>query len=214
MFSLGKNLLILFLLATIIGCRQSNTTKEFYLKNEQKALICCDTARRLIQTGDIITRTGNDLTSNILRKLCKKDQTYSHAGIASIENGVIYVYHTVGGESNPNEKIKHDRLSQYVNGFDNQGFGIFRFAFDTVVSRKIVKQAQEYYHQGIVFDLAFDLTTDDKMYCTELVAKTIEKAIQKPNYFSLDTLSGKVYIAPDCIFLHPDCREIKRLRYF
>lgn len=214
MFSSCKFLLYSLLVATLFGCRQSNTAQDFYKKNQQKALLCCNTARQLIHTGDIITRTGNDLTSATLRKLNQTDPTYSHAGIASIERGIIYVYHVVGGESNPNEKIRRDRLSQYVNGYDNQGFGIFRFRWDSLTNDAIVKQAKAFYQQGISFDMAFDLSTDDKMYCTEFVAKTIEKTLQKPHYFLIDTLAGKTYIAPDRIFLHTDCHEVKRLRYF
>ncbi|PZP46151.1 MAG: hypothetical protein DI598_12460 [Pseudopedobacter saltans] len=203
----------LVILIVFLGCN-SHPNEQFYKRNQQKALLCCDTARQLIQTGDIITRTGMDFTSSSLRKLNTTDKTYSHVGIASIENGVIYIYHAIGGESNPNEKIRRDRLSYFVNGRDNSGFGIFRFNFDRASVFKIQRQAQNFYGQGISFDMSFDLKTDDKMYCTEFVAKTIEKALQRPHYFPLDTLSRKVYIAPDGIFLHRDCGEIKRLRYF
>lgn len=195
------------------GC-QSPNNQEFYKKSQFQAIRCCDTARHLIKTGDIITRTGNDFTSFSLRKLNTKDQTYSHVGIASIENGIIYVYHAVGGEINPNEKLRRDRLSDFVNGLDNSGFGIFRFNFDSTSMNGVVQQAQQFYKKGILFDMAFDWDTDEKMYCTEFVAKTIEKTRNNSQYFPLDTLSGKVYMAPDAIFLHPDCHEIKRLRYF
>ncbi|WP_447639812.1 MULTISPECIES: hypothetical protein [Chitinophagaceae] len=214
MLSIGKQALFLLVMTIIISCQQSNSTRAFYQKNQAKALLCCDTARHLIRTGDIVTRTGNDFTSSALRKLNKTDQTYSHTGIASIERGIIYVYHAVGGEVNPNEKLRRDLLSQYVNGYGNQGFGIFRFGWDNATAVKIQQQAQLFYKQGILFDMAFDLKTDGKMYCTEFVAKTIGKILHKPDFFRSDTISGKVYLAPDCIFLHPDCREIKRLRYF
>jgi len=213
MIRFGKILWSSFILANFYSC-QTNSAQTFYQQNQQNALRCCDTARHLIQTGDIITRTGNDFTSASLRRLNTHDQTYSHVGIASIENQVIYVYHAVGGESNPNEKLRRDPLSEFVSGYDNEGFGIFRFDFDLNTKTSIQQQAQNLWQQGILFDMAFDLQTDDKMYCTEFVAKTIEKVLKNPNYFAVDTLSGKAYIAPDAIFLHSDCHEIKRLRYF
>ncbi|MFT4203091.1 MAG: YiiX/YebB-like N1pC/P60 family cysteine hydrolase [Chitinophagaceae bacterium] len=207
-------LLLTFPFCLCTGCQDIDTASYRHKSNQQKALLCCETARHIIQTGDILTRTGNDLTSATLRKLNRNDQTYSHVGIASIENGIVYIYHAVGGESNPDEKLKRDRLSQYVNGYDNQGFGIFRFGWNAATKEAVREQAQNLYKKAIVFDMAFDLATDDKLYCTEFVAKTIEKIVHKTNYFKKDTLSGKRYIAPDAIFLHPECREIKRLRYF
>src|SRR5205085_3574355 len=42
-------------------------------------------AKHLVGQGDMILRTGNDFTSESLRRLSTKDKTYSHCGIASIE---------------------------------------------------------------------------------------------------------------------------------
>lgn len=205
--------LLLFFVVEIFGC-ENPSNENFYQLNQKEAIECCDTARLLIKTGDIITRSGMDFTSTSLAKLNTRDNTYSHIGIASIENGIIYIYHCIGGEANPNQTLKRETLSHFVNGRDNKGFGIFRFSFDSGTIRLIQQNCQKEYLQKIPFDMAFDWKTDDKMYCSEFVAKTIQKVLHKSAYFPLDTLSGKVYMAPDAIFLHRDCHEIKRLRYF
>ena len=83
--------------------------------------------RKLIQNGDLILRTGRDFTSEIMRQLSTKDKTYSHCGIASIEHDSVFVYHSIGGEWNPDQKLRRDPFEIFCNPFENRGFGIFRY---------------------------------------------------------------------------------------
>src|SRR6478672_11874002 len=86
-------------------------------------------ARPLIQTGDLITRTGNDFTSEGLRSLNQRNKKYSHCGIASVEHDTVFVYHALGGEWNPDEKLRRDPVELFCNPLENRGFGIFTFSF-------------------------------------------------------------------------------------
>src|SRR4051812_32204935 len=54
-------------------------------------------AKAVVKEGDLIMRTGNDFTSEMLEQFCFKDKTYSHCGIAHIENDTVFVYHSLGG---------------------------------------------------------------------------------------------------------------------
>jgi hypothetical protein len=79
-------------------------TKQDSLKALQKtarAILKIDTAKKIVATGDLVVRTGNDFTSESLRSLNQRDKTYSHCGIASIENDTVFVYHALGGELIP-----------------------------------------------------------------------------------------------------------------
>ena len=71
--------------------------------------------RSILKSGDLITRTGNDFTSETFRKMNQHDQTYSHCGIVSIEGDSAFVYHSLGGEWNPDQKIRRDLLSVLQN---------------------------------------------------------------------------------------------------
>jgi hypothetical protein len=165
-------------------------------------------ARALIQTGDMVTRTGNDFTSNSLRQFCQTDKTYSHCGIASIEDDTIFVYHALGGEFNPDQALLREPLHLFVATEANKGFGIFRFDMDTAQKRRLISEATTSYANKITFDMKFDLSTDDKMYCSEFTAKMFQRAFQNDSMFIPVKIPGLDYLAPDNLFTHPACKKV------
>ncbi|MFM7234723.1 MAG: hypothetical protein ACKOZM_09035, partial [Flavobacteriales bacterium] len=50
-----------------------------------------------LRNGDIIFRHGRGMVSNTLLSLSQTDKRYSHAGVIAIEEGVVFVYHCIGG---------------------------------------------------------------------------------------------------------------------
>jgi hypothetical protein len=179
----------------------------------RQSLPCLDSARQLVQDGDLITRTGIDFTSQSLRQFCRHDKTYSHCGIISIEQNNIFVYHALGGEINPDQKLKKETLTSFCDALDNAGFGLFRFALPAAHKQLLHEQVQAYYNAGLPFDMDFDLHTDSAMYCTEFVSKLLEQASGKTIRFTSSVVNGFEYMAADNIFLHKNCREIHRYVY-
>src|SRR5258708_7441868 len=117
---------LLFLITACNSRGQYNTstpspTDSF--KEEQIITAALDTIRcagKMIMPGDIIMRTGRDFTSEIMRNLCTQDKTYSHCGIASFENDSLFVYHAIGGEWNPDQKLRRDPFELFCNPFENR----------------------------------------------------------------------------------------------
>ena len=168
---------------------------------------------RDIQTGDLVTRTGNDFTSESLRKLCKRDQTYSHCGIASIENDTLFVYHAMGGEWNPDEKLRRDPWNLFAEPYSNRGIGLFRFDLADSTIRKLMNVVHNFYNSGLAFDMKFDLKTDDKMYCAEFIYKSYLLAADKKMQFNISRIKDFEFVGPDDIFLHPLCKRRAQIVY-
>lgn len=179
----------------------------------RQSLPCIDSARQLLRDGDIITRTGIDFTSQSLRQFCRNDNTYSHCGIVSIEQNQAFVYHALGGEINPDQKLKKEPLSDFCDALDNLGFGIFRFPLTNHQKQLLHQQLQFQYKAGLPFDMAFDLQSDTAMYCTEFVYKTLQRATDQTLLFTSSFVNNMEYMAADHIFLHKSCREIHRFVY-
>jgi hypothetical protein len=99
------------------------------LKKTERAFIQIHSAKQIITTGDLIVRTGNDFTSESLRNLNQRDKTYSHCGIASIENDSVFVYHALGGDFNPDQKIRKDKFEVFAEPYSNRGIGITATSF-------------------------------------------------------------------------------------
>ncbi len=207
---------------SVLACKSRSTgtetalqarLRENTLARQQQSLLAIRTAKPLVQQGDIITRTGIDFTSESLRRLCLKDPTYSHCGIISIEQDTVFVYHALGGEINPDQKLKKETLAAFCDGTDNKGFGIFRLPLSAAIHTRVDSLLHGYYAAGLPFDMDFDLQTDDKMYCSEFVYKVFSKAFRQPRLFTTTTVGQKEYVGVDDIFLQKQCREIRRFAY-
>ncbi len=138
----------------------------------------------LVKNGDLVVRTGNDLTSDILRQFSATDKTYSHCGIAAIEEGKVVVYHSIGGEDNPDARLRRESFEQFCNPNGNLGFGVYRYDLNDVQLKAVDSLAKVYYHKQVPFDMGFSLESDDRFYCAEFVYKTFNR------------IAGKEYIKP------------------
>ena len=167
----------------------------------------------MIHTGDLITRTGKDFTSESLRSLNQRNNTYSHCGIASIENDSLFVYHALGGEWNPDQKIRRDPFVLFADPFTNKGIGIFRFNMTDSFNKNVQQVIHQYFREGVMFDMDFDLKTDNRMYCAEFVYKSIEKASSGLLSFTLSHIKDFEFIGVDDIFLHPKCLKKGEIVY-
>lgn len=209
------------LLFYVTGCHTRNQNEIFVtyktsIIEEQKitmALAQTRKAKELVHSGDLILRTGKDFTSELMRDLSQNDKTYSHCGIASWENDTLFVYHAIGGQWNPDQKIRRDPFELFSNPFENRGFGIFRYNFNAMQEKNIINMMHHFFNLGIRFDMQFDLSTDNRMYCSELIFKTIEKATDDSAKLSTTTLDHLRFVAIDNLFLNPYCREIKRISF-
>src|SRR5690606_33196633 len=65
-----------------------------------------DSCVQLLRTGDLALRTGNDITSRMFCEFNRIDKTYSHCGMVVVEHGYPFVYHSIGGEDNPDQRLR------------------------------------------------------------------------------------------------------------
>ena len=167
----------------------------------------------IIHSGDLITRTGNDFTSESLKDFNQRDQTFSHCGVASIENDSVFIYHALGGEFNPDQKIRRDPLQIFGEAYNNRGIGIFRYNLSATEINQFIFMVKRWYGDGLMFDMKFDLKTNDRMYCAEYVYKALLAASN--NRFSIPTshIKNFEFVGVDDLYLHPQCVELKRILY-
>ncbi|MEO6637351.1 MAG: YiiX/YebB-like N1pC/P60 family cysteine hydrolase, partial [Ginsengibacter sp.] len=165
-----------------------------------------------VRSGDLILRTGRDFTSDIMRRVSKTDTTYSHCGIASWENDTLFVYHALGGEWNPDEKIRRDTFGFFCNPYENRGVGIYRYSISDSSKLNFIKAAKRYASLAL-FDNKFNLSSDDRMYCSEYVYKSLERAIGDSMKLPTSTFNQIKYVAIDNLFINSIGKEVLRVRY-
>ena len=201
-----------------ISCKQNIAPKVYRVDplssiKMQANLKAIDSVKKLIESGDIITRTGNDFTSQSLKSLNRRDKTFSHCGIASMENDTLFIYHALGGEWNPDQKIKREPYKSFANSTDNNMLGIFRYTIKDLAKRNILTSAQNFYARGIKFDMDFDLKTDEKMYCAEFIYKVFLEATDSSVKFNHSFIRDFEFIGVDDVITDSLCRQIAILNY-
>ena len=219
---INKRWLVGCLLFFVIACSSKNnynnfaTSKIDSIAAEQNVIASLDSIsqyKKIVKTGDLIVRTGRDFTSETMRLLSTKDKTYSHCGIASIEHDSIFVYHSIGGEWNPDQKLRRDPFIFFCNPYENKGFGIFRYKITPDENVTLIKVVHKFYDKKIMFDMQFNLASDDRMYCSEFIYKAIKQATNNKIVLPGTIINNIKFIALDNLFINPFCTEIKRIKY-
>ena len=188
-----------------------------------------------ILEGDLVLRCGNDFISESLSDFSQNEKLYSHSGIAIMDNGTMYIYSNMAGDINPDEIMRRDVVDSFITPVHNIAVGIYRYDLTTPELEKLKNIVHRHYINKLQFDMNFDLTTDDKMYCAEMIAKSVEQATGKRIVFSKSLItpalkekylkkllekkvipSAKVadqrdYLALDNLYLNPHCREVKKI---
>lgn len=170
-------------------------------------------AATTLHSGDLIFRHGRGFISNALMSLGQREKKYSHAGIVAVENGNVYVYHSIGGEQNISNKLRKDKLEDFCSPQDVHAFGIYRSDLSPGQIVSVMEKITDYYKDELEFDTRFDLLSDDKMYCTELVYKIFNAVSGERNYISLSTVGDKVYVACDDLYLNPHFKLVYSFKY-
>jgi len=136
---------------------------KFCLKNEASLSSNFEN----LHNGDLILRCGRS-TESFAVYLAETNSEFTHIGIISIENDIPYVIHAVPSKTN---LIQKEKLSTFLNSKNASKFAVYRSDFNEVYLDKVVKTANSYYLNKYEFDTKYDLTTNTKLYCTELVLK-------------------------------------------
>jgi hypothetical protein len=167
----------------------------------------------VLHSGDLIFRHGRGIISNMLMSFSQHETKYSHAGIISIENENVFVYHAIGGEENVSNRLRKDPLNVFCNPASVHSFGIYRLDLDDQQVVAVDSIVKEQYRKGLEFDTKFDLDTDAKMYCSEFIYKTIMKVVNQRNYLSVSTVSGIKYVACDDLYRNPHSTYVYSYNY-
>jgi hypothetical protein len=205
-----------------VSCRQESksspaalTAQDTALHREWKAanFRMIDTAISQLRAGDIVLRLGADVTSEMLRGMNQKKQDFSHCGIVDMEDGQPVVYHSIGGEDNPDAHMRRDAAPQFFHPLSNAGGGIYRIALLPAEQDTLLATVRGWYKEGRGFDMDFDLATDTQLYCAEMVYKAFGKACRQKPPFTQSVLGGFRYVAVDDLYTSGAGHLVWRFRF-
>jgi hypothetical protein len=153
------------------------------------------------RTGDLVFRRGKSFASQAVL-LTDQNSGYSHVGILFISNGKSFVIHAVPDESDDgSDVIKCEKLESFLSFEKASRAGIYRIpGLSEEILDKVVGWGRKAFDAKLGFDDEYNLSTDDKLYCTELIWKCYRSAgIDLVNgrfdNLSIPLMSGR-YILP------------------
>jgi Permuted papain-like amidase enzyme, YaeF/YiiX, C92 family len=219
--ALGAAALILsgFLLYGCFSKSDAQSKNTFAIDSAEYRAACVynkhlvDSAVSMLHTGNIVLRMGHGADSKLLSELNARDKSFSHCGIVMAENGYPFVYHSIGGEDNPDERLRRDSASFFFSQLNNSAIAIVHFDFKENDVNELRQVVSGFYKSRPRFDMKFDLSTDDQLYCSEFVYKAINKAMKDTSYIAATTLLGHRFVGIDDIFMNDHANIVWRIKY-
>jgi hypothetical protein len=186
----------------------------------------------LLKDGDLLVRNGNDLTSQLIKNFSKKDKSYSHSGLVFFRGETPFVYHILAAEGDVNSELVADSLGTFCDPRHNSAFAIYRYDLDPAEMANLKRAVFNWYEKGVKFDSLFNLKTDGRMYCSEMIKKGLERSTN--NRIKIGTIHPnaneamlaatriplsataiqKLDIVPiDHLYVNPHSRLVKRVEF-
>lgn len=149
-----------------------------------------------LRNGDIVLRHGTGVWSERIRLANRRDTRYSHAGVIVMKSGVPYVIHADMDDTTMAGSVVEIPLAQFLK--ESKADAVYRYASATPAQADAIA-AEAKRHMGKPFDRDFDLTTDSRLYCTELVWLSVNKAL-RAEVIKPGVLGGRAVVRPeDCL---------------
>jgi hypothetical protein len=188
------------------------------------------TGESLLKEGDIVLRMNQDPFSEFIRYFNKKDKKFSHAGLVIRDRGELMIYHMACEEGNPMKLMLKQKLAKFADPHHNYGYAIYRYKFTEAELNSMRRQVNYWYNLPVHFDTAFNLASDNELYCSEMLQKAICKGTHNrikisattlniveakaiSAYYKLPSQPGMKIIAIDDLYVNAECINIAGYTY-
>lgn len=125
-----------------------------------------------IRSGDVVFIRGKSFRSAVVRLLEGSNRSYSHVGLVVLENGLPFIIHADPEHDATTDRVIKEPWDAVISPKRITAATIFRVVGSSTADRLGIQAstvAQQFWRDELPFDHEFDLTTPQKLYCTELV---------------------------------------------
>lgn len=135
-----------------------------------------DSLKNICQPGDLVVRLGDDFISDRIRYLSVSDHSYSHAGIIVIHNNKKMVCHIYPDDFvRGADTVRYDNIDSFLNTTTNLKCALYRYDLSNSEKINLENELNNYHKKKVHFDKKYELETDDKVYCSEMIYKALKK---------------------------------------
>jgi hypothetical protein len=194
-WNLKNSFIVYLILFSIFACNQKQAEKTRKVIHTQD-----------LHSGDMVLRLGNGFFSNYFKQYASSEKKFSHVGILFIDHNQVFVYHTEASELTGIGKVKKELLSNFLT--DIEVYEFYRLQYPDSILNAILNKAQNYHALEIPFDTSFNSFDESELYCTELVANSINYACRDSVIKPTLVLNHHKIYALDDLYKHPNVNKI------
>jgi hypothetical protein len=133
---------------------------------------------------------------------------YSHVGFVHITEDSIHIIHAEASELTFKGFVHRDPLDSFLHNV--RSWGIYRLDRPDSIRDQIVENALRYHKAKVRFDMDFSITDTTEVYCTELIAVCINKAVGEEMVKPATVIMGKSGFSVDDTFLVDGIFEVAK----
>ncbi|GHU83865.1 hypothetical protein FACS189468_9360 [Spirochaetia bacterium] len=123
----------------------------------------------LLQDGDVLCRLGDRIWSRYFREVSPHDKRFSHLGIVRETGGTVTVINAEGLAIEGKDYVNEVTLQDFLDSATE--IGVYRLRDGE--GKALAEAALEF--KGRPFDWDFDLESEDRLYCTELLYAVLKR---------------------------------------
>jgi len=131
-----------------------------------------DIDKKLLKNGDLILRKGKSPESFVVYT-ADKSADFSHIGMVVSKANKLFVVHAV---PHKNKVLKKETIEQFLSKKNASKFAVYRANYSEKKLQTVTNNLIKFYNNKVVFDNQYNLLSNNKMYCTELVLKAFNNA--------------------------------------
>ncbi|MBU0721641.1 hypothetical protein KJ877_09890, partial [bacterium] len=183
-------IVIILLMMLVLLCERNVTTlkKQEVLNYKTYTLLKVSE----LKNGDIMFRRAYGVESNIAVNFSDGEKKYSHAGIVVIEGDNVSVIHSLDDRKLHYNGVVKESLVTFLQDIDI--WAVYRYELSITLRDNIAKKALVFKNMNIKFDNQFDLSTDDKMYCSEFIMKIVNLSTGMETIKAKKMLMGRKFV--------------------
>lgn len=180
--------LVFFLVASIsMACASYVVFFKLDRRSEQKGIAkhlhqlrLTDSEIAKLEEGDLILRRGYGFFSNYIADfLNKPPYDVTHAGILVRSNTGWEVIHALASDVSDIDGVQKESLSSFLKASQPGKIVVVRVKDRSLEKRKeIARYGLVYLAKEVAFDHFGDYENGDKMYCTEMIWRILEKDLK------------------------------------
>jgi hypothetical protein len=162
----------------------------------------------ILKNGDLLCRYGNGFFSKYFRMVSDSVTDYSHVGFVHITEDSIHVIHAEASELTFDGFVHRDPIDLFLQ--DVRSWGIYRVDRPDSIRNRIIQNALRYHEMKVLFDMDFNIEDTTEVYCTELIAECINKAVGEEMVKPATVIMGKKGFSVDDTFLVDGIFEVAK----